>query len=119
MIDQQTFEGRPQAPTKVTAPLPASPLVTLRMDGQDFRPALAEALGPVLARSPAAAFEVLTPVPTAAAADVQQRAIRQGGIDAQSVATALAYDGVDPARVHLGLVADPGSPAREVRVFVR
>ena len=124
LVDQGTFRGPPVAPTAADlarARLPPLPLVTIRFDRPDFdsTPALLAAIEQAQARKPDAAFDVLTPVPATADQATQNRYTQQGAIDAQAVATALAAAGVDPERVHIGLRGDPGTPPREVRVYVR
>ncbi len=66
-----------------------------------------------------AVFEVLTPIPTSANAEQQAAYARQGAEDAREVARAVAADAVDPDRVHMGYRGDPGTPVREVRIYVR
>jgi hypothetical protein len=123
-IDQRSFEGPAQAPGAAgvaRARLPRQPLAVIRFDQQDadFRPALAAAVNAALARKPDPSFDVLTPMPSSAAPDIQDRFARQGAIDAQEVANALAADGIPPDQVHIGLRGDPGAPPREVLVYVR
>ncbi len=123
LIDQQTFERAPKpgATDIARAALPALPLAVIRFDqpDQDYTQALADAVDAATSRRPDVAFDVLTPVPTAAAPDVQARYTSQGAAVAQDVANALAADGVAPDHVHIGYRGDPGSPPREVRVYVR
>jgi hypothetical protein len=123
LIDQRTFAPAhaPGAADVARANLPKLPLAVIRFDNldADYRPALAEAVEAAQAHKANVEFDVLTPIPTAAAQEVQDRFARQGEADAQEVATALAADGVLPDRVHIGFRGDPGSPPREVRVYVR
>ncbi|HEY2133887.1 MAG TPA: hypothetical protein VGH36_13100 [Acetobacteraceae bacterium] len=123
LIDQQTFARTP-APTSTDvarADLPPQPLVVIRFGNldQDYGPALAEAVNDATTRKPDVAFDVLTPVPTSATLEVQDRFTRQGIIDAQDVANALVMYGVSPDQVHMGFRADAGTPPREVLVFAR
>jgi hypothetical protein len=123
LIDQRTF-WPPHNPTSADiarANLPSEPLVIIRLDqpDYDYRPALADAVQAAETRKPDVEFDVLAPIPTSAAQDVQERFARQGAADAEEVANALGYDGVTPDRVHIGYRSDPGSPPREVRVYVR
>jgi hypothetical protein len=123
LIDQRTF-WPPRNPTSADiarANLPPQPLVIIRLDqvDYDYRPALADAVQAAETRKPNVEFDVLTPIPTSAGQDVQERFARQGATDAQDVANALGYDGVAPDRVHIGYRGDPGSPPREVLVYVR
>lgn len=127
LVDQRTvarWTGRPStAPTAASlasANLPPLPLVVVRYDDPDSDPApiLASAAESALQRKPDASFEVITPVPTAAPPAEQDAFTRRGAEDARAVADALASAGVDPDKIHLGLRGDPGSPVREVRVYV-
>ncbi len=123
IIDQRTF-WPPHAPTEADiarAHLPPAPLVTIRFDlpDSDYAPALADAVQAAEARKPDVEFDVLTPIPTSASQAVQNEFARQGAEDAQAVLDSLGADGVHPDRVHLGYRADPGSPPREVLVYVR
>jgi hypothetical protein len=123
LIDQRTF-WPPHNPTSADvarANLPQQPLVIIRLDlvDYDYRPTLADAVQAAEVHKPDVEFDVLTPIPTAAAQDVQERFARQGAADAQEVANALGADGIGPDRVHIGYRGDPGSPPREVRVYVR
>jgi hypothetical protein len=123
LIDQRSFAPvhAPEATDVARANLPKSALVTIRFDDldADFRPALADAVAAAQSRKADVEFDVLTPIPTAAPQDEQEKFAQQGQQDAQEIATALAADGVSPDRVHIGFRGDPGSPAREVRVYVR
>jgi hypothetical protein len=120
LIDQQTF-ARTRAPTSTDVARAELPLVVIRFGDldQDYGPALAEAVNDATAQKPDVAFDVLTPVPTTATPEVQDRFTRQGIIDAQDVANALVMDGVSPDQVHMGFRADAGTPPREVLVFAR
>jgi hypothetical protein len=80
LIDQRTF-WPPHNPTSADiarANLPPEPLVIIRFDqpDYDYRPALADAVQAAQARKPDVEFDVLTPIPTAAAQDVQERFAR-------------------------------------------
>lgn len=124
LVDRGTFRGPmlpPNADDIARSRLPPLPLVTIRFDQPDlnYAPALAAAIADAQAHRPDIAFDVLTPVPTTGTQALQDRYTSQGATDAQAVAEALAADGVDPARVHIGLRGDPGAPPREVRIYVR
>ncbi|KAA5610999.1 hypothetical protein [Rhodovastum atsumiense] len=128
LVDQRTvarwFGSPRQAPSEADlagATLPERPLVTIRFDTPDidYRPVLAEAAQAALARKQDAVFDVVTPVPSAQPAAAQDAFVRRGTADARAVADALATEGVPPGQIRLGLRGDPGSPAREVRVYVR
>ena len=123
LIDQRTFERTPAAPTAdavAGAALPAQALLTIQFDGEDdWHPALQQAVEAAQSRKPDVAFEVAATVPTGATPAVQDRMLRQGATDATAVANGLLSLGVDPARVHIAVRGDAGSPPREVRVYVR
>jgi hypothetical protein len=123
LIDQRTFwpASTPGAGDVARANLPKLPLVTIDFDDldADYRPALDQAVVAAQARKPDVEFDVLTPVPSTAPQQQQDEFARQGAADAQQIAAALVDDGVPPDRVHLGFRGDPGSPPREVRVYVR
>lgn len=129
LIDQRTFAGAGVAPTAAqlaandyaASALPALPLTSVRFDrlDGDWQPALLDAVRGVLARRPDAQFDLVTPFPTQATLDLQDRALTSGAADSQQVANALLADGVAADHVHLGSRGDPGQPAREVRVYVR
>jgi hypothetical protein len=123
IIDQRTF-WPPHTPSEAElarAHLPPQPLVVIRFDqfDNDYAPALAEAAQAAQTRKQDVEFDVLTPIPTAAPQEEQDRFARQGAEDAQAVANALGQDGITPDRVHIGYRGDPGSPPREVLVYVR
>ena len=124
LVDQRTFRGPAPAPTVedvARAKLPPLPLVVIRFDQPDldFRPALASAVDAARTRMPDVSFDVLAPIPTSAAPEVQRGYIRQGDADTSDVATALQADGVALEQIHMGFRGDPGSPPREVRIYIR
>jgi len=123
LIDQRTFwpAQTPTAGDLARGTLPKTPLVEIRFDDldADFRPALADAVAAAQSRKADVEFDVLVPIPTTAPQEEQDRFTSQGQADAQEVASALAADGVLPDRVHIGFRGDPGSPPREVLVYVR
>jgi hypothetical protein len=114
LLDQRSFAGSGQAPTAMPA-LPPLPLATIRFTQPDidFAPALAQAVEEALARKPDAAFDVITPLPKGAAPDARSED------EAAQVARSIAEQGVQPDRIHIGLVEDPGAATHEVRVYVR
>ena len=118
LIDQRSFQPAGQPPQFAAAPA-GLPLVSVRMDGADFRPALVEAVQAAQQRRPEAAFDVLALVPSAAAPAQQDRQVTEAARDARMVAEAMGAAGVASDRIRLGLRGDPGSPSREVRVFLR
>jgi hypothetical protein len=123
LIDQRTFwpANTPGTAEVARANVPKLPLAVIRFEDldADYRPALAEAVQAAEDRKADVEFDVLAPIPTTAPPEEQERYTSQGQADAQEVATALAADGVLPDRVHIGFLGDPGSPPREVRVYVR
>jgi hypothetical protein len=71
------------------------------------------------AHKPGVVFAVVTAVPTSASRDVQDAFIKQGQDDAALVVNELQASGVPPERIVLRLRGDPGSPAREVRIYTQ
>ena len=121
LVDQRTFQPTATAPGAAEiarARAPALPLVTIRMD-QDYRAALAEAVQAAQQRKPDVTFDIQALVPLQAPPAEQDRRIAEASQDAQAVATAIGAAGISSDRLHLGLLGDAGSPAREVRVYVR
>ncbi len=116
IIDQRNFEGPTVAPTaaQVTR-LARRPLAVIRFDGEpaDFTPDMSDAVAAATGRKPDVQFDVIVPVAPGAQPTQQQQA------DAATVARAIAEQQVQPDHIHLGIVEEPGNPAREVRVFVR
>jgi hypothetical protein len=124
LIDQRTFEPAPTAPEAAQlkrAPLPPLPLATIRFDQPDldWQTPLQAAVLAAQSRKPDVAFDVIAPIPVAAANAAQDKAAAQGAEDARMVADALQYDGIAADHVHLGYRGDPGQPPREVQVYVR
>jgi len=128
LVDQRTvarwFGGSAAAPGQAdiaAADLPALPLVTVRFDqpDADYTQVLSQAAEAALARKGSAVFDVVTPLPSAASRAVQDEFLRRGAEDATTVANALATAGVPPEQIRLSLRSDPGTPVREVRVYVR
>ena len=128
LVDQRTvarwFGGRAAAPEQAdiaAADLPALPLVIVRFDqpDTDYTQLLSQAAEAALARKATAVFDVVTPLPSAAARAVQDEFLRRGAEDARAVGEALATAGVPPEQIRLSLRSDPGTPVREVRVYVR
>jgi hypothetical protein len=123
LVDQRTFQAEAPAPGAeelARAQAAARPLVSVRLDQETpWRPALAEAVQAAQQRRPGAAFDVMALVPTQAAPAEQDRRVAQAAGDARTVAEAMGAAGVPAEQVRLGLRGDPGTPAREVRVFQR
>jgi hypothetical protein len=124
LIDQRTFQAKAVGPQPADidhAKLAPLPFVTIDMSNPDadFRPDLAQAVEAAQARKPDVEFDVLAPFPTNATPDVQDRFTQNGKADTEAVASALGYDGVSQDKVHIGFRGDPGSPPREVRIYLR
>ena len=129
LIDQRTFEGTgvfPEAAQLHAADfamraLPPPPLAVVRLGTPDvdWQDKLIEAARDARGRKPDVQFDVVTPVPSLARLDVQDKALRQGAADAAEVATALEWDGVSADSIHIGSRGDRGDPPREVEVYVR
>jgi hypothetical protein len=122
VIDQRTFERTSQGPQPAVLnrpALPPLPLLTMRMTDStvDWRPAIDDAVRAAIARKPDAHFDVLTPVPTNATKAVQDKFLRDGAVDAQMVAYQLQSDRISADHITIGVQGDPGSPAREVRLY--
>jgi hypothetical protein len=123
LIDQRTFGAAPTAPQPAALAqpgLPASPLLTLQLTNPDFdwRTPLDDAVRAALARKPDVAFDVVAPIPTNAPLDKQDAYMRTGRADMLMIAQALEADGIPPARITLALRGDPGTPPREIRLYV-
>jgi hypothetical protein len=124
LIDQRTFQRTPPQPDAATvarAWIPGPPLATIRLADPklDWRTGLDAAVRAIETRKPAARFQVMTPIPTSATRAIQEQYVKVGQADAQMIAHALVADGVPPERVTLGFVGDPGTPTREVRLYVQ
>ena len=124
LVDQRTFQRAAPAPAAAEiarAKAPALPLVSIRLDqpGADYRPALAEAVQAAQQRKPDVTFDVLAMVPSQAAAAEQDRRTGEAARDAREVAAAMVAVGIPQDRMRLGLRGDPGTPPREVRIYVR
>lgn len=100
--------------------MPALPLITIRFATAELdKAAIRDAVDLARARRPDARFDVITPLSLATSRDAQAEALRQGRADAELVANALAEAGAARDHIEIGARADPGAPAREVRVYVR
>jgi len=127
LVDQTTFGARlaPPAPDQLTEALkPDSrvPLVIIRYAATDVVPqveALRTAVELAQARKPDAKFDVVTVVPARVTPDQQIAAAQQTQRDATDVMEQLSDLGVDPARMSLGVRADPAISERELRIYVR
>ena len=123
LIDQRSFERTPQAPAADAASqaaLPARALLTIRFgDGEDWHPALQQAVEAAQGRKPGVAFEVAATVAIGATPAKQDQMLRQGAADATDIANGLLALGVAPDKVHVAVRGDAGNPPREVRVYVK
>ncbi len=131
LIDQRSFEPRATAPSSgqvarssqvaATRLVPALPLVSVFPGDleHDWRPDVAAAVRAALVRRPDAAFDIVTPIPTARGPDAQRAAMLTGSADAAAVAAVMQAEGIPAERLHLGARGDAGNPRRDVLVFVR
>ncbi len=123
LIDQRSFHPPAAAPAAgaLNRPaLPQRPLVTigLAMGDVAWRAPLGQAVLAAQARKADVAFDVVTLIPASASQPEQDQAARLAGQDAEMVARELHKDGVPPERITLRLQGDPGTPSREVLIFV-
>lgn len=124
LVDQRSFQSAAPVPGAAEidrAGAAGVALVSIRMDqpDQDYRQRLAEAVQGAQQRRPDARFDVLALVPTQVSPAEQDRRIAEAAADARAVAEVIGAAGVSSERLHLGLRGDAGSPAREVRVYLR
>ena len=123
LIDQKTFAPSPDAKPAVAAtPTPVTPeridprsaLLVIDYAHPDpaYRDLLGLAVHAAMARDPAVQFDVVSVGATIDAASAGQD-------HAVDVMKAVLAEHVAASRVHLGLRADPGLPAAQVRVYVR
>lgn len=124
LVDQRTFQTAPALPGAIEVArtrAPRLPLLTIRMDraDQDYRGAVAEAVQAAQQRKADVSFDVQALVPTRAAPAEQDRRIAEASRDALDVARVIGAAGVSGERLRLGLLGDAGTPAREVRIYVR
>ena len=115
LIDQRTFNPAVAPNEADVRALPALPLAVVRFDtpGIDYGPDLARAIEAATSRKPDAEFNVVTPVARGKVPSAQATE------DAATIARAIAEQSVLPEKIHVGLMEDAGTPAREVRVYVR
>lgn len=122
LVDRDSFRtsgAGPQAADLARAGAGALPLMRVAMDSPDTA-ALVAAVQAADQRSPAARFEVVAVVPAAAdLGDSGPAAVTAAAADARAIANILLAAGIAQDRVRLGLHSDAGSPAREVRVYLR
>lgn len=115
LIDQRTFNPAVAPNVADVRALPALPLAVVRFDtpGIDYGPDLARAIEAATSRKPDAEFNVVTPVAHGKVPSAQSAE------DAAAIARAIAEQSVPPDKIHVGLMEDAGTPAREVRIYVR
>jgi hypothetical protein len=115
LIDQRTFNPAVAPNEADVKALPALPLAVIRFDTPDidYGPDLARAVEAATSRKPDVEFNVVTPVGRGKAPNAQ------AAEDAAAIARAIAEQSVPPEKIHIGMVEDSGTPAREVRVYVR
>ena len=123
LVDQNTFAPAPEAKPVAAAPAGATapvrfdsrrPLVTIdhTAGAPHYQDLLRYAVHAAEARDRGVQFDVVAVVASADAAAAGQR-------NAIGVMRAIMADGVPAERIHLGLRAEPGLPAQQVRVYVR
>ena len=123
LVDQNTFapapeaKAAPAAAARPAAPVqfdPRRPLVIIDFTtaAPNYQELLHYAVLAAQARDRAVQFDVVALLPNAGAAEAGQR-------NAIGVMRAIMADGVPAERIHLGLRAEPGLPAQQVRVYVR
>jgi len=123
LVDQRTFAPAPEAKAAPAAAQPApapvkmdarTPLVSIDFAGPTptYQELLGYAVRAAETRDRDVQYDVVSMVPKAADAAAGQR-------DAADVMRAIMREGVPPARIHLGLRADPTLSGPEVRVYVR
>jgi hypothetical protein len=123
LVDQRTFV-RTKAPSKeqlAEAALPPLPTLTVSFAVPDanWRPSVQQAVLAAEAHNPDAKYDVVVPFPTAGNQTQQEQFVKSGQDNGQLVAQELQADGVPPERITIGFRGDPGSPAAEVRLYVR
>jgi hypothetical protein len=122
IVDQRTFAPTPEAKADSTVAQPPAPvkvdsrlpLVTVDFSGAppQYEELLRYAVRAAEMRDRDVQYDVVAVLPNATDAG-------QGQHDAAAVMRSIMLAGVPPARIHLGLRADPTLPGREVRVYVR
>ncbi len=124
LIDQTTFAPGPEAkPAQVALPRldQRTPLVTIGYDQPDpqYQAMLGYAVHAAEARDAAVQYDVFAVVPAKGTPTQQIAAAGAAQQDAVGVMRAIMALGVPAARIHLGVRADPGIGANQVRVYVR
>lgn len=121
LVDQNTFapapEAKAQPAARPSAPVTVeqrTPLVSIDFSGPppDYATMLNYAVRAATTRDRDVQFDVVAVVPRASD-------LMQGQRDAGEVMRSIMLAGVPPARIHLGLRADPALSGREVQIYVR
>lgn len=122
LIDQTTFAPAPEAtPVATAAPVsvaarvdPRTPLLVIdyTMPNPDYEGVLGYAVRAAQARDRNVQFDVVAVAPS-----TEQMVGAQ--VQAAGIMRSLIADRVPSERIHLGLLADPGLAANQVRVYVR
>jgi type IV pilus biogenesis protein CpaD/CtpE len=124
LVDQRSFQregAAPGAQEVARAGAAAQQVVAVRLGdpAEAWRRSVADAVQAAAQRTPGAAFDVMALVPLRGEPAEQDRRVAEASRDARAVAEVLGAAGIPAERVRLGLQGDPGSPARDVRVFQR
>ena len=124
LIDQTTFAPAPEAkPVQVTLPQIDTrvPLVTIGYDqpSPSYQEMLGYAVHAAEARNRAVQYDVFAVVPAKGTPAQQIQAAGEAQQDAVGVMKSIMALGVPAARIHLGVRADPGISANQVRIYVR
>jgi hypothetical protein len=124
LIDQTTFAPAPEA-VRVQVVVPKidqrSALVTIGYGQPDpqYQAMLGYAVHAAEARDGTVQYDVFAVVPAKGAPAQQIQAAGAAQQDAVGVMKSIMALGVPAARIHLGVRADPGIDANQVRVYVR
>lgn len=124
LVDQRSFRSEGAAPgaqEMARAGATARQVVAVRLGdaAEAWRRSVADAVQAAAQRAPGAEFDVMALVPLRAEPAEQDRRVAEASRDARAVAEVLGAAGIPAERVRLGLQGDPGTPARDVRVFQR
>jgi len=124
LIDQTTFAPAPEAkPVQVVLPKldQRTPLVTIGYDLPDpqYQAMLGYAVHAAEARDGGVQYDVFAVVPAKGSPTQQIQAAGDAQSDAVGVMKSIMLLGVPAERIHLGVRADPGITANQVRVYVR
>jgi hypothetical protein len=117
LIDQTDFDPPPPprpAPPPIPNPEARQALVTIEYTkaNPDYRATLATAIRAVEARRPGLLYDIVAVVGGPGDAPA-------GQLRAAEVMTAVEAEGVNPARIQLGVRLEPGRGVPQVRVYLR